>query len=161
MALDPIIDLVKCRLPFATDIDAKITSFTTEAFYLLHNVFGVFDPDIENETAYSPLQRTLIADYVAYILLMRKAIQTAGGTTSGEQGNGGKLLKRAKADVVESEFIYSTAADGSSVMIKTDELISELKQSICDKGRALNVNLPFTFCDCLPVDIVPPFKIYC
>ena len=163
MALAPINDLVKNRLPFATDIDAKIEDFKTESFYYFQPYLLKTDMQVEMEGDYTPLERMMIADYTAYQLLVRKAVEGAGGTSGSGSGSGAKQLKKAKADVVETEFGYAKADEGSAILLKTDQLIADLKQSICDKAKAINlkqglaINLPF--CDCEEYDVVPPFIV--
>ena len=165
MPLSPIIDLVKNRLPFATDIDAKIESFTFEAFYYFQPYLIKSDIDVEVEATYTPLETMMISDYVAWQLLVRKAVEVSGGTTSGGSGSGAKQLKKAKADVVETEFGYATANDGSAIMVKTDQLIADLKLSICEKARAINLkqnlSIDLPFCECEVYDTIPPFIVKC
>jgi hypothetical protein len=165
MPLSPIIDLVKNRLPFATDIDAKINSFTTEAFYFFKPYLLKTVLNVEVEASYTPLETMMIADYVAWQLLVRKAVETSGGTTSGGSGSGAKQLKKAKADVVETEFGYATANDGSAIMLDTTKLIADLLLSICNKAKAINLDqglsIQLDFCVCEVYDTIPPFIVKC
>ena len=141
MALKPILDLVKNRLPFlsASD-DVLVNDFITETYYYLQSYLAKPDADVETEASYTGLQRMLIADMTAYDLVKRKAIQTTGGTAGAAPET--KILKRAKADVTEAEFVVTTARDGSLIQISTTDFLATLKEAICHKASALLLTLP-------------------
>lgn len=141
MALEPITQLVKNRLPFlGTAHEAKIVAFTSEAFYFFQTYLKKPDEEVETEATYKPLERMLIADYVAYNLLVNKAIETTGGT-DGEAPTT-KMVKRTKADVVETEFMTVKASDGTLIQIDAEKLIAQLQRDLCNKAYTLGVYLP-------------------
>lgn len=140
MALGTINELVKERLPYLTaDNDSTIASFLTEAFYFFQTDFEKLDADVEDETKYTNLQRSFLADYVAYLLISKKSIETSGGT--GGAAGTGTLLKRAKADVTEAEFMQVKASDGTLIMMSTKDLMHQLKVQLCSKAAKLNISL--------------------
>lgn len=141
MALQDITTLVKHRLPFLhADYDAKIESFKTESFYFLQKYFGKDDNDVETESTYKPLERMLVADLTAYNLIVSKAIEMTGG--NGSTAPATKTIKRAKADVVETEFMNIKASDGTFIQLETGSLLQEIRRALCDKAAALGIGLP-------------------
>lgn len=148
MALQSIEDLVKERLSFvpATGWENKIESYKLQMYYYLQKYLQVEDADVEVDDTYTGLKKMLVKELVVYNMIVEKAITTTGGSTSTSvPGEGTKRIKKAKADVVEAEFEYGKASDGTSIALQTEKLIPELKKNICSYARTLGFGLP-EFC---------------
>lgn len=155
MALAPVLQLIKNRLPYLhSSYDPTIEQFITESYYFLQSYLNKLDADVEVEASYRPLERMLVADLTAYQLIKRKAIETSAGTET--QAPAAKMIKRAKADVVETEFMTIKASDGTFIQLDTVKLIAEITRDMCAKAEALGIGLPY--CP-LPTasDVIPPF----
>ena len=147
-----IIEMVQHKLAFAEGLESedKISQFRNQAFYLMQCQTGKSDSDVENEDSYRPIERMMFADYVAYEMLKARIIKFSAGTGN-KAGTGQKVLKKAKADVVESEFMYD-----DSFIMKAKEIMAECKESACTKARAAGYT--FYFCNEIEYDPCPPFR---
>ena len=148
MALQSVEDLVKERLAFipATGWETKIESYKLQMYYFLQKYLNIADADVELDATYTGLKRMLVKELVVYNMIMEKAITTTGGSSStSAPGEGSKRIKKAKADVVEAEFDYAKASDGTSIAMEAEKLIPELKKNICSYSRTLGFGLP-EFC---------------
>jgi len=158
MALQTVEQLVKERLSFipATGWETKIESYKLQMYYFLQKYLQVADADVENDAIYTGLKRMLVKELVVYNMIVEKVITTTGGSSStSAPGEGTKRIKKGKADVVEAEFEYGKASDGTSIAMETEKLIPELKANICSFSRTLGIILP-GFCPDRKLD-KPPF----
>jgi len=175
-------DLVLARLPFIADtlVNTKLLStFTLEVMYELEGCFKVsILPDgtinlarVGDETFYSVLMKSIIADIVAvYILILLGAGSQFNGIVAQiDTGILSKYLKKTKAGSVEVEYDQFDFKKGSSfTRLDTMSLIGAYKKSavrrahqlgcvidICDDCSialaalmSTNVGLPFLTTDC-------------
>lgn len=158
MALHSIQTMVKNRLPFLTSVEEiKIEQYTLEQFYYLQKWTMKVDPDLEDESTYSGMQKMLIAELVSYKLMEKKVVENVGGKDGGA-AEGAKKIKKGKADVVEAEFEYGKASDGTFLGMSASELLSNIASQACEYAQTLGYTLPM--CQklglCGPYD-VPPF----
>lgn len=137
-------------------MDAKINSFTTEAYYYLSPYTQYTGADIEDATKYDGLLRYLVVRLVCYWLLMRKVVENVAGT-AGQAPTGAQQITKAQADVVEVEFEYSTAKDGNTLITTTDAILAEVKLELCNYGSLLKYYLPMCDNGC---EYALPFKVY-
>ncbi|RUP41613.1 MAG: hypothetical protein EKK63_04990 [Acinetobacter sp.] len=147
MALATVLDLVKVRLPFlpvGSSMDTTIETFKTERYYYLNKWTKIDIADIEDDSKYDGVLRFLVVRLVCYDLINRKVLENVGGT-NGNAPTANKRLKKGKADVVEAEFDYAKASDGTTLSIDTVTLLSNLKSEICQYASILNYRLPM--CD--------------
>lgn len=145
MALQSVEDLVKERLSFipATGWETKIESYKLQMYYFLQKYLQVVDADVELDATYTGLKRMLVKELVVYNMIVEKAITTTGGSSStSAPGEGTKRIKKAKADVVEAEFEYGKASDGTSIALEAEKLIPELKLNIFSYSRTLGFSIP-------------------
>ena len=149
--------LIANKLPFIDisnpSVLDKVNLAKTEVLYLLEPYLE--KADTEDEALYTPQEKILIANYTAYNLLVTKAISTVAGDASVNDGavSGNKVLTKAKADVVESEFEIIKASDGANIAMSGEKLISELKNQVCTLANQLNISI--AICDCGQVNPIP------
>lgn len=167
MALKAVYDMVLNRLSFIplTGWETKVGDFQLEQQYYLDTFLqkGEKDPveDVEDEANWKGMERILLAEITAYQLLTVEIIKTLGGDAESNTsvGAASKMIKSAKADVVEAEFEYAKADDGRTLALKAKELIPELKANVCRYGQSLGFYLP-GYCDDIPdIKCEPPFIV--
>lgn len=134
--------------------DTLIERMRVKMTYLMQNQTGKADNQVEPEANYKPLENILFADMVCYQLVKTKAIQNMAG--NGTTAGGTKILKRAKADVTEAEFVITKAEDGSLIQIDTTTFLKDLLAEICAEAQVLNYNVPWCTC---PPDVIPAFIV--
>lgn len=145
--------MVKQKLPFLPDgstiipglgitLDTKLDNLITEQYYYLQKYTQLSDVDVETEAKYTPLQRMLIAELSAYHGINDKALTNVAGS-AGTEGDGGKRIKKGKADVVEAEFEYQKSKDGNFLGGTTEELKANFARRACEISAQLGYNLPF------------------
>lgn len=166
MALKSVDVMVRNRLQFvpAGEWEELIEDFETEQMYYLNTYL---DPkkepaDIEDESKWLGVERLLLAECTTYELLTRQIMTTLGGDAADSEsspGSNSKMVKSAKADVVEAEFEYAKAEDGRTLAVKASQLVVELRDSICRYAQALGFYLP-GFCKNIPTtNPQPPFIV--
>lgn len=164
MALQNVDTMVKNRLSFVpqTGWETLIEQFKIEQMYYLNTYLKKEAADIEDEDKWLGVERILLAEITTYELLTREITKTIGGDASDTEssvGSGSKMIKSAKADVVEAEFEYAKADDGRTLSVKATQLVGELKESICRYSQALGFYLP-GFCKNIPTyQPQPPFIV--
>jgi hypothetical protein len=139
MALGSIFSLVQDRLPFI-QTEEEVNPKMIEVMYILQSETKLDDTLVEIEGSYTSVQRILIADITAYYLLQKEAKKNVGGT-NGQPGTNGKVLKRAKADVVESEFEVLKVGEGQ-ISQSTVDMLADLKSRACNGARKLGYIIP-------------------
>jgi len=73
---------------------------------------------------------------------------------------GNKILKRAKADVTEAEFMIPKASDGALLNMSTSEICKKLLKEICSISELLKIEHPL--CNLGTSDeVYVPFKFSC
>lgn len=165
MPLKTIDEMVKNRLAFipSTEWQTDIDDFRIEQSYYLSTYvdLGIENPtdtQIEDEANWTGRNKILLAEVVTYQLLVKKIVETMGGDENSSVGSGSKMIKSAKADVVEAEFEYAKADDGRTLATKVSSLIDELKENICRYSQALGFYLP-GFCKDIPEPTLPAFQV--
>lgn len=149
------LQLVKQRLAFLGDTDdTMVTNFIEEQRYLLQSAFGFDNTQVDDEAEYSAIQKMLIADLSAIEIIDRRIIQNMEGT-EGAAATGSKRLKKGVADVVEAEFSYLKASDGTALLMQAEQVHANLKEKAC--GRAGQLGIKLAFCRSKPVR--PPFTV--
>lgn len=136
MPLGDIASMVKTRLMFLADdatADGKIASRLTEAFYLFQECMEKIDAEVEDESKYTNLQKIFFADYVAYVYLRDEIIRNAGSARTEAA-----TIKRAKADVVEVEYMTGKEREGLGLIKKANEISAELLSSLCATAKKIN-----------------------
>lgn len=159
--------MVKNRLAFipSTDWQDSIDDFRIEQSYYLSTYVTLSisgdptDAEIEDEANWTGKNKILLANVTAYQLLVKKIVETIGGSESSSTGSGTKMIKSAKADVVEAEFEYAKADDGRTLAMKVTSLISTLENEICRMSQALGFYLP-GYCKDIPEVIPPSFLVF-
>lgn len=161
MALKAVLELVKNRLPFMPldgSCDEKAEDFKLEQYYYLQSYCNISDADVEEDSSYTGLKRMLVADLVAYYLIVREVVKITGGEDGGA-ATGSKHIKKGKADVVEAEFEYSKASDGNTIAMETKKLVEELRIGICTKAQTIGFHLE-VFCGVKKPVRAKPFKFF-
>lgn len=163
MPLSDVDTLVKERLSFVpqTGWETKIESYRLQQCYFLEKWSGlVGETEIENPANYTGLKRMLVVELIIYNMIVEKVITTTGGSTdTSAPGEGSKRIKKGKADVVEAEFDYAKAEDGTTIAMKTEQLIPELKENICRYSRTIGWAIP-GFCKDGKKGIPQPFMSF-
>lgn len=132
--LKTIWELVKNRLPFLTDALKPFgEDFKLEVFITLNDCFKKEGPDIGDEDKYEPIEKLMVADLVALLMLNRKMLVDSTGTVDTGDSSGSKtFLKKAKAGDAEAEF-EAYAKEGFAFGMNTANLMAELKKSAVDR----------------------------
>lgn len=161
MAIATINQLVHERLTYLnsgsdnTVIDSKIT----QEFYFLQSQTEKTDDEVEIESNYKPLQKMLIASLVSWRMLSKRITENMAGSGGSSTVTPGKIVKKAKADVVEAEFEIPKADDGIFLGMSASALLDQLAKEVCSFAAMLHYYIP-EVCDQPIVDIIPPFKVY-
>lgn len=165
MAHESVERMVKDRVPYldvaedhadSANIKLLIDRQRVMTTYILQSASGKSDADVFVESSYTPLQNILFAAMVAYYLVKNKIITNLAGTASGSAG-GPRVIKRVKADVVETEFMQVKSTDGTILTMETDKYLSELQKEICQLSGAIGWANPL--CGKRIHDIIPPFAV--
>lgn len=158
MALSSVKEMVKDRLPFTNNVsfDAVIERVRIQMCYIMQNQTQKSDLEVEAEANYRGVENIMFSLMVAYQLVKSKAVQTMGGDGSSTSSGGAKILKKAKADVTEAEFIISKAEDGSLIQIPAEKFLMDLLNEMCTFARSLNYIIPW--CN-MPLDVIPAFIV--
>jgi hypothetical protein len=135
----------------------KIATAKWSAFYSLQNYLKKLDTEVEDESTYKPKEKILVAAYTAYQLLITKTIETVAGDAQTGVSANNKILTKAKADVVETEFTPIKATDGTNISLTGEKLVESLKDKLCD--AALNLEIVLPMCNCGVFTPLPAFKI--
>lgn len=155
MALQNILGMVRSRLPFlpvSIQIDADIAEFTLEQFYYLQKWTKKTDAEVEDENNYSGLQKMLVAELVCCEFISKKILETVGGS-AGADPTQSKRIKKAKADVVEAEFDYGKASDGTFMGMTGEQLFTLHAKKACEYAATLGYSLPM----CVEYGYCKPF----
>lgn len=155
MAISTVNQMVKDRAPFLNNatFDQLIERRRLEVVYIMQKQSGKLDADVELESNYTPLQNILFSAMIAWYQVKSKVLQNMGGDGLTGAVGGAKILKKAKADVTEVEYMI---ADKAILAMDTDEFLKELQKEICDLSRSLGWINPI--CQIL-IDIIPAFII--
>lgn len=144
MAIRAVKDIVHSKLPFLlTTDDPEIESYRVEMAYLLQTQTGKADVDVEAEANYKSLENMLFASMVSYHMAKDHVVKITGGIAGAAPST--KVLKKAKADVVETEFQVVKASDGALFTIPTEKWFLAILKEICDYSRTLAYANPLCF----------------
>lgn len=157
MAIASVHDMVNERLPYTANVsyDDQIEATRIQMCYLMQNQTEKDDSEVEIEADYKPLENILFSMMVSYQMIQSKILQTMAGDGT-LAGTAAKTLKRAKADVVEAEFIIVKAEDGALIQMKMSDYLPMLLNEICATARVLNYACPW--CRLL-MDKIPAFIV--
>lgn len=136
------------RLPFVTKSDSNddlINDFTADFFSELQNGLSKANDKYMDEDNYSNAERSLFSDLVACKLLVRRAVQNMEGGDGVVAGEAIKGLKKAKAGEAEAEFNYSTAKDGSTILIEGGNLVNRLMADAVRKAHNLGIVIDLSY----------------
>lgn len=138
-----IYQMVLNRLMFMADTPANeqlISSFTYEVMTQLNICFKLDEADIGDETKYTVLQKSIIADIVCLYILFMQAAGVAGGI-GGNAPTGATFISKAKAGSVEVEYSQFNIKTGSSLAMDGTALISFYKKQAINKAAALGCTI--------------------
>jgi hypothetical protein len=133
--------IVLHELPFLEDtpeVSAKIETQRVLICYEMQSKFGKEDAETEEENNYTNRQNLLIGYLTTHSMLAKKVFANVAGEAGGEP-QATQAIKKAKADVVETEF-YETSSK-NSLMLSTQELMDGLVLKICALARELGLTL--------------------
>ncbi len=154
-------EIVATKLPFIDLNNAslleKVNNTKWEVLYLLQSYLGKAADEVENENTYTAQQKILVGTYIAYNLLINKAIEVTGGNATTQSAATNRVLTKAKADAVESEFTVLKASDGANIALTGEKLLATLKTELCNTAKMLQIQLPI--CDCGEPSVQPFFKV--
>lgn len=156
MAIASVKQMVNDRLPYTTPtaFDVVIERTRVQMTYLLQEQTEKSNADVEAEANYTALQNMLFAAMVSFQMVKSKVMLTmAGDGTTGPQN---KILKKAKADVVEAEFMTVKSADGSLIQMETTKFLEILLQEVCSLSGQLNYYLAWCGQE---LDVIPAFIV--
>jgi hypothetical protein len=148
--------MVYNRLPFLAVTNGNndlIDDYTNDAYFYLQPWTQYSDAVVELDDTYRGAVRILVAEVVAYNILIRKVLANMTAAESGSSAVS-KHLKKGKADVVEAEFEYAKASDGNELIMEATNLVPVIKQAMCNYSASMGWYLP----DCGPrpgLTIVP------
>ena len=172
--------LVLSRLLFLVD-DAdtptptnaeKISLITYEVMLWLNQCFRLPVADVGIEANYTQVQLSLIADVVAYYVLMYRAIALGANldgyniiSTSSSVSPSGFYIKKADSDETSVEWaVLDSSKNSAHNGVQIGSLMAALLQAMCDKIKIYNC----TICRCddcsltlksIDTAIVQPFVI--
>lgn len=151
-------EIIANKLPFLNlenpNVLGSVNLSKTEILYLLEPFLN--KATAEDESLYTEREKILVATYTAYNLLITKTISTVAGDINVNAGavSGNKILTKAKADVVESEFDIIKSSDGANISMDTKSLLATLKDQLCSLANSMNIGIAICNCD----DLTPtPF----
>jgi hypothetical protein len=142
MAITDISSVVYSRVPWLvspTD-DTKVDTFICQTQYMLQGPLAKTDAEVEDEGTYDSREKLLTGLYTSYNLVCEKAMSNSGGS-GGNAPAGNKVLKRAKADVTETEFSTLKSSD-ASVVATAKEMKFALRDEICNLAQTMSISLP-------------------
>jgi hypothetical protein len=134
--------------------DSKIALETTQSFVSLQSYLQKEDVDVLDESKYSEIQKMLVAYYTCYNLITVEAMKNISGS-NGNAPNPNQLIKKAKADVVETEF--QDTSGKNTLLFDAEKLSGEIKQLLCTTARTMGIFLPI--CN-RKFEVALPFKVY-
>lgn len=148
----------------------KISSITWEVMLWINQCLRIPADEIGIETNYTELQLSLIADVVAYYILLYRAIALGAGVdgydiTTTTVAPSGLFIKRTKSDETEVEWAQlSTKENSGHGGINIAKLMEDLYSAMCSKASLYSCHI----CRCkdctltiemLDQGIVKPFII--
>ena len=137
MALAEINDLIYDRLPFLENNAANTALIERQKAVTFAHLQGqtlLGDDEAYNDASYAGVNRLLVVDLTSYRILERKIKESVQ--------DGGKRIKKVKADVVETEFDYAKAGDGNGFIKQAASILDDLKESISGYCAILKYSLP-------------------
>lgn len=150
-----VYSLVLARLLFIVDDSAlipspnatKISGITWEVMLWINQCLRIPTDDVGIESNYTELQLSLIADVVAYYVLLYRAIALGAGidgydiSTSTVTPNG-LFLKKTKSDDTEVEWgQLSTKENSNHGGINIGQLMADLYSSMCGKAKLYDCHI--------------------
>jgi len=161
MPVSSVAQQVRDGLPFLEDAaedNALIERKRVEMTYLMQDQTGKTAAEVELEAEYSNLENMMFAEMVKYVIAkIRVTENMEGSSAEGGAAPGARSLKKAKADVVESEFQIIKASDGSRFQMLTKDWFALCRQQICSYSSVLNYSNPLCFDDDGDTANITPF----
>lgn len=148
----------------------KISGITWEVMLWINQCLRIPTNDMGIESNYTELQLSLIADVVAYYVLLYRAISLGAGVDGYDVGTStvtpnGLYLKKGKSDDTEVEWGQLSTKDNSNHGgINIGSLMADLYSSMCSKAKLYKCSI----CRCkdctlsiemLDTGIIQPFVI--
>ena len=170
LVLDRLLFIVDDSTLLPSPNATKISGITWEVMLWINQCLRIPTDEMGIESNYTELQLSLIADVVAYYVLLYRAIALGAGvegydiTTSTVTPNG-LFLKKTKSDDTEVEWgQLSTKENANHGGINVSTLMADLYSSMCSKAKIYNC----TICRCkdctlsinmIDTGIIQPFII--
>lgn len=147
MGITTINGVVFSRVPWlnaALPADVtKVDTFVCQGQYELQKPLNKTDAEVEDESTYTNREKLLTGLYSSYLLTVDQAMKNTAGSSGGSSGgSGNKILKRAKADVTEAEFMVPSADQGGTLIATASQLCAALKEEICNLAQTMDISLP-------------------
>jgi len=121
-----------------------ISYFIFEVMAQLNVCFKKDDTDLGDETKYSTVQKSIIADLVSIYILIMQAGAVAGGV-AGSSAATTTFISKAKAGSVEVEYKQFDVKLGGSFAMASTDLITFYKKNAINK--ALSLGCIIDICD--------------
>lgn len=140
----PIYQMVRNRLPFLADNTTNeqlISYFIYEVMWQLNPCFKLAEADIGDETKYSMIQKSIIADIVSVYILIMQGASLAGSTTA----PGATFMSKTKAGSVEVEWSQFTAGSIGTLAMPPEQMREFFKKQAVNK--ALGIGCIIDICD--------------
>lgn len=115
----------------ATFDEQDLQVYRLENMVILADYIGLTSHDAFDETMYNDLQKLLLSRMIVCDALQQKILSNSAGNSSGDSNTNsiGKRIKKAKADVVDAEFVY----EDSNTILKAgaSDLYMECRKHAC------------------------------
>ena len=121
MSLDSVSieKLVRNRLPYLSTADDEVVGeFKYEVYNELGPVMGILEADTEDDSKYSNIQKSLIADIVGCYMLFNRSVQTVTGIE-------GKITSSSFAGAGLDDAVFSgiyTGAESAIITVEVDSV---------------------------------------
>jgi hypothetical protein len=140
-----ITETVFLEAPFlqTPEDDAKVAAQIENSQTYLQDYLGKTDLQVYVESEYTPKEKLLVAYYTAYNITNTRATANVTGQ-NGQTPTINRLVKKTKADVVETEF--ESAGEENSFMLSMSDIAKTLKSKVCNVARSLGIALPECGC---------------
>jgi hypothetical protein len=142
-----IVASVYNRVPFITNNGTNtpvIESFASEVMGELYKPFGLLLADKFDETKYNQAQKSLVADMTAISFIKKRILSNMEGVGDAGVSNT-RLLKKAKAGEVETEFMIGKAEEGVRLQATATTLCGELMAEANRKALSMGFILDLQY----------------
>ncbi len=136
-----ILETVYDKVPFLaspTD-DIKIGNEVERTQIYLQSYLLKDDTQVFDEASYTEIEKLLVAYLSAYNISQTQAFKNLAGA-NGNAPTPTRHVKKAKADVVETEF--ADLSSKNSLILSAQEVANELKKLVCETAYTIGIILP-------------------